>query len=54
MGKIVYGMLASLDAYIAGPPGGKELPAPSDELHWHFTTSSRPPPSASTAGASTR
>lgn len=36
MAKIVYGMLMSLDGYIAGPDGGSALPVPGSALHWHF------------------
>ena len=36
MAKITYGMMMSLDGYIAGPPGGPALPVPGAELHRHF------------------
>jgi dihydrofolate reductase len=36
MGRIVYGMMVSLDGYIADPSGGIGLPVPSAELHWYF------------------
>ena len=36
MARIVYGMLTSLDGYIAGPEGGPALPIPDEPLHWHF------------------
>jgi len=36
MGKLVFGMMQSLDGYIAGPPGGPELPPPGIALHRHF------------------
>ena len=36
MAHIVYGMLMSLDGYIAGPEGELALPAPGAELHRHF------------------
>jgi len=36
MGKLVFGMMQSLDGYIAGPPGGPELPPPGTALHRHF------------------
>lgn len=36
MGKFVFGMMQSLDGYIAGPPGGPELPPPRIALHRHF------------------
>jgi dihydrofolate reductase len=34
--KVVYGMLTSLDGYIAGPEGGPGLPIPESELHRYF------------------
>ncbi|MDP2779446.1 dihydrofolate reductase family protein [Devosia sp.] len=36
MAKLVYGMMQSLDGYVAGPDGGPNLPMPDDELHRHF------------------
>lgn len=36
MGRIVYGMMMSLDGYIAGPDGSIDLPVPEPELHWYF------------------
>jgi len=36
MGRIVYGMMMSLDGYIAGPAGTIDLPAPEPELHRYF------------------
>jgi dihydrofolate reductase len=36
MGRIVYGMLLSLDGYVASPGGTIGLAAPSAELHWYF------------------
>jgi len=36
MGKLVFGMMQSLDGYIAGAPGGPQLPPPGDRLHRHF------------------
>jgi hypothetical protein len=36
MGKLVFGMMQSLDGYIAGTPAGPQLPAPGKELHRHF------------------
>lgn len=36
MGKLVFGMMQSLDGYIAGPAGGPQLPPPGDQLHRHF------------------
>jgi dihydrofolate reductase len=36
MGKLVFGMMQSLDGYIAGTPHGPQLPPPGLELHRHF------------------
>ena len=36
MGRLVFGMMQSLDGYVAAAPGGPELPAPGPELHRHF------------------
>jgi dihydrofolate reductase len=36
MGKLVFGMMQSLDGYVAGGAGGPELPAPGVALHRHF------------------
>jgi dihydrofolate reductase len=36
MGKLVFGMMQSLDGYIAGLPGGPQLPPPGHQLHRHF------------------
>ena len=36
MGKLVFGMMQSLDGYVAGAPGGPQLPPPGDALHRHF------------------
>lgn len=36
MGKLVFGMMQSLDGYVAGAAGGPQLPPPGDELHRHF------------------
>lgn len=36
MGKVSYGMMLSLDGYIAGVEGGPSLPMPDDALHRHF------------------
>ena len=36
MGTLVFGMMQSLDGYVAGAPGGPELPPPGDALHRHF------------------
>jgi dihydrofolate reductase len=36
MARFVFGMMQSLDGYVAGPPGGAELPMPGPALHRHF------------------
>jgi dihydrofolate reductase len=36
MAKLIYGMMMSLDGYIAGPQEGRGLLVPNDELHRHF------------------
>lgn len=36
MAKLVYGMMQSLDGYIAGPEGGPDLPMPGEVLDRHF------------------
>ena len=36
MGKMIYGMLQSLDGYIAGPGGGPQLPMFGEPLHTYF------------------
>jgi dihydrofolate reductase len=36
MGKLVFGMMQSLDGYVAGAPGGPQLPPPGERLHRHF------------------
>lgn len=36
MGKLVFGMMQSLDGYVDGVAGGPQLPAPGAELHRHF------------------
>ena len=36
MGKLVFGMMQSLDGYVAGAAGGPQLPRPGDQLHHHF------------------
>lgn len=41
MGRIIYGMLVSLDGYIAGPEGGPQLPVPVGELHDYFNDMQR-------------
>ena len=41
MGNVTFAMLTSVDGYIAGPPGGGELPMFGDELHQHFNDLAR-------------
>jgi len=36
MGRLVFGMMQSLDGYVDGAEGGPGLPAPGEELHRHF------------------
>ncbi|HMI61998.1 MAG TPA: hypothetical protein VK518_13855, partial [Puia sp.] len=36
MAKLVFGMMQSLDGYIACVPGGPELPPPGAALHRYF------------------
>jgi dihydrofolate reductase len=36
MGKLVYGMMQSLDGYVAGVAGGPQLPPPGATLHRYF------------------
>ena len=36
MGKLVFGMMQSLDGYVAGVAGGPQLPPPGVALHRHF------------------
>ncbi|HVW92750.1 MAG TPA: dihydrofolate reductase family protein [Devosia sp.] len=36
MAKLIFGMMQSLDGYVAGPEGGAELPPPGPALHQHF------------------
>jgi dihydrofolate reductase len=36
MAKLVFGMMLSLDGYVAGPEGGANLPMPDETLHRHF------------------
>jgi dihydrofolate reductase len=36
MGKLVFGMMQSLDGYVAGAAGGQQLPPPGAELHRYF------------------
>jgi dihydrofolate reductase len=37
MGKLVFGVMQSLDGYVAGAPGGPRLPPPGERLHHHFS-----------------
>jgi dihydrofolate reductase len=36
MAKLVFGMMQSLDGYVAGAAGGPQLPMPGAALHRHF------------------
>ena len=36
MAKLVFGMMQSLDGYVAGATGGPQLPRSGDQLHRHF------------------
>ena len=36
MAKLIFGMMQSLDGYVADVAGGLELPPPGPELHRHF------------------
>ena len=36
MARLVFGMMQSLDGYVAGTPGGPQLPPPGVALHQHF------------------
>src|SRR6266550_4372236 len=36
MGKLVFGMMQSLDGYVDGVAGGPQLPPPGAVLHRHF------------------
>ena len=36
MGKLIFGMMQSLDGYVAGVAGGPQLPPPGAALHRHF------------------
>ena len=36
MAKLVFGMMQSLDGYIAGVPGGPQMPPPGDQLSRHL------------------
>lgn len=37
MAKLVFGMMQSLDGYVAGVAGGPQLPPPGDQLGRHFS-----------------
>ena len=37
MAKLVFGMMQSLDGYVAGVPGGPQMPPPGEQLGRHFT-----------------
>ena len=36
MAKFIFGMMQSLDGYVAGAPGGPDLPPPGPALHQYF------------------
>ena len=36
MAKLIFGMMQSLDGFVAGAPGGPDLPPPGPALHRHF------------------
>jgi dihydrofolate reductase len=36
MARLIFGMMQSLDGYVAGPQDGPQLPAPGEQLHRHF------------------
>jgi dihydrofolate reductase len=36
MGKLIFGMMQSLDGYVTGVSGGPQLPPPGAALHRHF------------------
>lgn len=36
MAKLIFGLMQSLDGYVAGPEGGPGLPMPGEVLHRHF------------------
>ena len=36
MGRVIYGMIQSLDGYISGPEGGPQLPMFGEPLHRYF------------------
>jgi dihydrofolate reductase len=41
MGKLNFGMMQSLDGYVAGVTGGPQLPPPGAELHRYFNDHAR-------------
>ena len=41
MAKLVFGMMQSLDGYIAAADGGLNMPRPDDALHQHFNDTVR-------------
>lgn len=41
MGRLVFGMMQSLDGYIAGAADGPQLPPPGEQLHRHFSDAVR-------------
>jgi dihydrofolate reductase len=41
MAKLSFGMMQSLDGYVAGPEGGSGLPMPDDALSRHFNAQMR-------------
>lgn len=41
MAKLVFGMMQSLDDYVAGAEGRPGLPMPGEALHRHFNAASR-------------
>lgn len=41
MSKLVFGMMQSLDGYVAGAEGGPSLPMPGEALHRHFNEHQR-------------
>jgi dihydrofolate reductase len=41
MAKLVFGLMLSLDGYVAGPEGGPSLPMPDDALTRHFSAELR-------------
>lgn len=41
MARLVFGMMQSLDGYVAGAAGAPGLPAPGERLHRHFNAHAR-------------